>query len=90
MLGSTEQPPSRSATDGHGSREIQRIPSSPSGRGAGGEGEVARPRVYSLAVRKMPQSGKPQELLNYEEISKDAIISRVKEILKLNLVKSNE
>ncbi len=28
--------------------------------------------VYSLAVRKMPKSGKPQELLDYEEISYQA------------------
>jgi transketolase len=37
--------------------------------------------VYSLAVRKMPRSGKPEELLDYEEISKDAIIRKVKEAL---------
>jgi transketolase len=36
--------------------------------------------VYSLAVRKMPKSGKPEELLEYEEISKNAIIRKVKEI----------
>lgn len=39
-------------------------------------------RVYSLAVRKMPRSGKPQELLEYEEISADAIVKLVKEIIK--------
>ncbi len=38
-------------------------------------------KVYSLAVRKMPRSGKPQELLEFEEISSDAIISKVKEII---------
>ncbi|MBI4272884.1 transketolase, partial [Candidatus Uhrbacteria bacterium] len=37
--------------------------------------------VYSLAVRKMPRSGKPDELLAYEEINKDAIIKKVKEII---------
>lgn len=37
--------------------------------------------VHSLAVRKMPKSGKPQELLDYEEISKDAIIKKVKELI---------
>jgi len=37
--------------------------------------------IYSLAVRKMPKSGKPGELLDYEEISKDAIIKKIKEIL---------
>ena len=36
--------------------------------------------VYSLSVRKMPKSGKPEELLEYEEISKKAIIKKVKEI----------
>lgn len=38
-------------------------------------------RIYSLAVRKMPRSGKPQELLAYEEINKDAIIKKVREVL---------
>jgi len=38
--------------------------------------------VYILAVRKMPRSGKPYELLNYEEISYEAIIKKVKEIIK--------
>ena len=37
--------------------------------------------VYSLAVRKMPRSGKPDELLNYEEISSTAIIDKVKELI---------
>jgi len=37
--------------------------------------------IYSLAVRKMPTSGKPAELLNYEEISKDAIMRKIKELL---------
>jgi len=37
--------------------------------------------VHSLAVRKMPKSGTPEELLNYEEISKDAIVKKLKEIL---------
>ncbi|HSQ78431.1 MAG TPA: transketolase [Nitrospirota bacterium] len=36
--------------------------------------------IYSLAVRKMPKSGKPEELMEYEEISKKAIIKKVKEI----------
>ena len=34
-----------------------------------------------MAVRKMPKSGKMQELLDYEEISKDAIIKKVKSVL---------
>ncbi len=38
--------------------------------------------VYSLAVQKMPMSGKPQELLEYEEISANAIVKKVKEIIK--------
>lgn len=37
--------------------------------------------IYHLAVKKMPKSGKPQELLVYEEISKESIIKKVKEIL---------
>lgn len=36
--------------------------------------------VYSLAVRKMPKSGRPEELLDYEEISKRTIIKKVREI----------
>ncbi len=38
--------------------------------------------VYSLSVRKMPKSGKPDELLDYEEISKQAIVNKVMEIMK--------
>lgn len=37
--------------------------------------------IYSLAVRKIPKSGKPEELLDYEEISTKAIVKKVKEIL---------
>lgn len=37
--------------------------------------------VHILAVRKMPGSGKPQELLDYEEISRGAIIRKVREII---------
>lgn len=54
----------------------------------GGIGEAVRSAlfdcpvpVYSLAVRRMPRSGKPQELLDYENISRDAIIRKVKDIL---------
>jgi hypothetical protein len=32
-------------------------------------------------VRKRPKSGKPRELLDYEEISHKAIVSKVKEII---------
>lgn len=38
-------------------------------------------KVYSLAVKKMPKSGTPQELLDYEEISSAAIIKKVNDIL---------
>lgn len=37
--------------------------------------------VHSLAVRKRPKSGKPEELVDYEEISHKAIIQKVKELL---------
>jgi transketolase len=54
----------------------------------GGLGEAVRSAiteehipVHSLAVRKMPRSGKPAELLDYEEISKNAIISKVRSLL---------
>jgi transketolase len=36
---------------------------------------------YCLAVTKMPRSGKPQELLDYEGISKNAIIKKIKEMI---------
>ncbi len=36
--------------------------------------------VYALAVRKIPRSGKPDELLDFEGISSRAIIRKVKEI----------
>jgi len=45
-----------------------------------GLGTVSVP-LFSLAVRKKPKSGKPAELLDFEEISKDAIIRSVKENL---------
>jgi transketolase len=37
--------------------------------------------VFSLAVRKMPMSGSTSELLNYEEISREAIVAKVKDII---------
>jgi transketolase len=40
-----------------------------------------RTPVYSLAVRKMPKSGKPEELMEYEEISKEAIVRKAREVL---------
>jgi transketolase len=39
--------------------------------------------IHSLAVRKMPRSGKTEELLNYEEISSQAIIKKIREIIKI-------
>jgi transketolase len=54
----------------------------------GGIGEAVRSTlanfsisVHSLAVRKKPRSGKPEELLNDEEISQKAIVRKVKELL---------
>lgn len=54
----------------------------------GGIGEAVRSAlkdiklpIHSLAVRKMPKSGKPAELLDYEEISAIAIIKEVRKIL---------
>jgi transketolase len=37
--------------------------------------------VHRLAVRKMPRSGKPQELLDYEEISAEAIVKKITSLL---------
>jgi transketolase len=39
------------------------------------------PRIFSLAVRKIPRSGTPAELLDYEEISSRAIMREIKKIL---------
>lgn len=54
----------------------------------GGLGEAVRSAlsnyavpVHSLAVRKMPRSGKPEELLDYAEISSKYIIKKVKEVI---------
>jgi transketolase len=54
----------------------------------GGIGEAVRTElaefdipIHSLAVRKTPKSGKPDELLDFEEISRSAIIKKVKELL---------
>lgn len=38
--------------------------------------------VHILAVRKKPKSGRPEELLDFEEISSRAIVARVKRILE--------
>jgi len=37
--------------------------------------------VHSLAVRKKPKSGKPRELLDFEEIGKTAIIHKIRELI---------
>lgn len=54
----------------------------------GGMGEAVRSAlsgdnlpVHSLAVKKMPKSGKPGELLDFEDISAKAIATKVKELL---------
>lgn len=53
----------------------------------GGIGEAVKSalgnagNVISLAVRKIPSSGKPEELISYEEISQEAIIRKVREWL---------
>jgi transketolase len=56
---------------------------------AGGIGEAvgsaladAGVRLYCLAVRKRPMSGKPEELLDYEEISKSAIIRKIQTVIQ--------
>jgi transketolase len=55
----------------------------------GGLGEAVRSAlaphpvpIYSLAVTKKPQSGKPAELLDFEEISRGAIVKLVKQIIE--------
>lgn len=55
----------------------------------GGIGEAVRSAleplptpVHSLAVRKMTKSGTPEQLLRYENINSDAIVRKVKQILK--------
>jgi transketolase len=37
--------------------------------------------VYSMAVRKKPKTGKPEELLEYEEISHGSIVKKVKGLI---------
>jgi transketolase len=41
--------------------------------------------IFSLSVTRMPKSGKPLELLDYEGISRDGIVREVKKIVKHNL-----
>jgi transketolase len=54
----------------------------------GGIGEAVRTAlsnspvpIHCLAVKKKPKSGKPEELLDYEEISRAAITKKVKEVI---------
>jgi len=53
----------------------------------GGMGEAVKSAasgekpVYILAVKKIPRSGKPYELLEFEGISSEAIIKKVKDII---------
>ncbi len=54
----------------------------------GGIGEAVRSAlagtdiaIHSLAVRNTPRSGKPEELLDYEGISRNAIVKKVRELL---------
>jgi transketolase len=56
---------------------------------AGGIGEAVMAalapnpvRQYSLAVTKKPKTGKPAELLDYEDISRSAIVRLVKQIIQ--------
>jgi transketolase len=55
----------------------------------GGIGEAVRSAlaphpvpIYSLAVTQKPKSGKPAELLNYEAISRTAIVRLVKDVVR--------
>lgn len=54
----------------------------------GGIGEAVRSSlseyavsIHTLAVKKMPRSGRPAELLDYEGISRQAIVKKVKDLL---------
>jgi transketolase len=38
--------------------------------------------VYSMAVRKVPRSGSPDQLLEFEDISKNAIVHEIRKILQ--------
>jgi transketolase len=56
----------------------------------GGLGEAVRSAlagfaipVHSLSVRNVPKSGRPEELLEYEDISRGAIIRKVKELISI-------
>ncbi|WP_353684712.1 transketolase [Thermodesulfovibrio sp. 3907-1M] len=53
------------------------------GIGEAVKSEVGSDRVYSLACRKTPKSGTPEELLDYEEISAKAIVECINKLSKL-------
>jgi transketolase len=68
--------------------EVKAVVTAEDHHAEGGLGEAVRSAlatepipVCSLAVRKIPRSGKPAELLDYEQISKAAIVKKVKELL---------
>jgi len=42
--------------------------------------------VFSLSVTKMPKSGRPKELLDYEGISRDGIVREVKNSRSSSLI----
>jgi len=44
------------------------------------KGEVGSEKIYSLSCKKIPKSGNPEELLDYEEISARAIVNKVLEL----------
>lgn len=76
------------ATLREAAEETERIVTVEDHYAEGGIGEAVRSAlaaipvpVYSLAVRKKPMSGKPGELLDFEQISHDAIVRKVREIL---------
>lgn len=50
------------------------------GIGEAVKSEIGSERVYSLACRKTPKSGTPEELLDYECISAKAIVSKIFEL----------
>ena len=45
--------------------------------------------VYKMGVTKIPRSGKPEELLEYEGISAKGIIGKIKEVLGINTSEGN-
>lgn len=54
------------------------------GIGEAVKSEVGSERVFSLACSKIPKSGKPEELLDYEEISAKAIVATVNKLMNFS------